>query len=419
MRAGDDVAPGEPVPAAAPWRMRMRSVSNWLTLPANREPIGVWLLTRVVFVALTYLTVILFGSTLHGQHPSFLHSLLPAWQNPNSHGGWDTQWYIDIARRGYAWTNPAGTTPTAFFPLYPLLIHLGMAVTRRSPLSVALLVSNGAFLAALGYLWRLTSWELNPRIAGRTVLYIAVFPTALFFFAGYTESLFLLLTVASFFHLRRKQWLLAGLAGGLASATRVTGVLLLLPFAYEYARAANFNVRRMVAPGLAGALLIPAGLVAFMAYLGWRVGDALAFTHGQAAWQKVFTAWLGAGFVETVRQIAVVQPVASFYEAHNLINGGIGLLFLVATVLAARRLPASYTLYVAGFWVVTLSSPAVASGYPVPLISMSRYVLTLFPIFMYFGTVGRLRGVHEGYLIGATALLSLFTVQFLTGGWIV
>jgi hypothetical protein len=370
-------------------------------------------------VLLTYFGVILFNSVLHGPHPSLLHKLLPAWENPYSHGGWDTQWYIDIAQRGYAWKKAVGTSPAAFFPLYPLLIRLGVIVTHRSYLLVALAISNLAFLAALAVLWRLTDWELNRRVAQRTILYIATFPTALFFFAGYTESLFLLLTVASFYYLRRRSWLLAGLLGALASATRVTGILLIVPFAYEYGCAYNFSWRRMLSPGLAGLALVPAGLLAFMLYLGRTVNDPLAFSHYQAAWQKIFTLRLWAGFLESFRQLLLVQPAASFYQAHNLIEIVLGGLFLLATIPIARQFPLSYTLYLVAFWLMALSSPAMAGGYPVPLISLSRYILSLFPVFMYCGMLGRRAAFHDGYLVLATGMLALLTIQFINGGWVI
>jgi Gpi18-like mannosyltransferase len=284
---------------------------------------------------------------------------------------------------------------------------------------VALGLSNVAFFGALVYLWRLTSWELGNRTATRTILYIATFPTALFFFAGYTESLFLFLTVACFFHLRRHDWLLSGCYGACASATRVTGILLVLPLAYEYARSCNFSPRRMFARGAMALVLVPSGLLAFMIYLQVTVGDALAFSHDQAAWQKITTPRLWAGLLESVRQIVLVQPSASFFQAHNLINVAAALVFLVVTALAARRFPASYTIYLVAFWLVTLTTPAMARDYPVPFISMSRYVLVLFPIFMYFGLLGARRQFHDSYLVLCTALLSLFTVQFITGGWII
>jgi Gpi18-like mannosyltransferase len=395
------------------------STRRFLATRATREPLAVWVLTRFLMLVLTYTGVVLFGSGLHDpQHPSFLHSLLPAWANAKNHG-WDTQWYTDIARRGYDWRKSVGTSPAAFFPLYPLLIRLGVVLTHRSYLGVALAISNACFLGALGFLWRLTQWEFNAEVAGRTVLYLAVFPTALFFFAGYSESLFLLLTVASLYYLRRRDWLLAGFLGALASATRVTGILLLVPFVYEYARYSNFSWRKLELKGLIGLALVPVGLLAFMLYLENTVGDAFAFAHYQAAWQKVFTLRLWAGTLESIRQILLVQPWASFFEVHNVINLGALVLFLGTTIVGSRRLPAAYTLYLAAFWLVTLSSPAIANGYPVPLISMSRYVVTLFPVFMVWGDWGRRGAMHDSYLVLATPLLAVFTVQFLNGGWII
>jgi hypothetical protein len=123
--------------------------------------------------------------------------------------------------------------------------------------------------------------------------------------------------------------------------------------------------------------------------------------------------------LESVRQILVVQPQASFFQAHNVLNLGIGLLFLAGSVYAARRLPRSYGLYLLAFWLVTLTSPALAGGYPVPLISLDRYVLALFPVFMYAGWLGRRRGFHDAYLMLSTGLLALLTLQFINGRWVV
>jgi hypothetical protein len=387
-------------------------VTMWLRSDAVRQAGGVWLLSRVFFLVLTYFGVILFNNKLHDQfHPSFLHQLLPAWHQ------WDVDWYLNIARRGYSW-HKGITSPAAFFPLFPLLVRGAVEITHKSYDLCALAVSNLAFFGALLYLWRLTRDELGRDSAGRTILYVAAFPTALFFFAGYTESLFLFLTVASFYHMRREDWVVAGAYGALASATRVTGVLLAVPFAYEYFAARGFSLRRADWK-MAGLALIPAGLLAFMLYLYAATGDALAFTHSQVGWQKVFTLRLWAGMLESVRQILVVQPQASFFQAHNVLNLGIGLLFLAGSVYAARRLPRSYGLYLLAFWLVTLTSPALAGGYPVPLISLDRYVLALFPVFMYAGWLGRRRGFHDAYLMLSTGLLALLTLQFINGRWVV
>jgi hypothetical protein len=404
------------VPLSRPRRVdAAATIRSWLRSEAVRQAGAVWLLSRALFIVLTYFGVILFRNGLHHQfqqlHPSFLHQLLPAWHQ------WDADWYINIARRGYAW-HKGITSPAAFFPLFPLLVRGAVEITHRSYDLCALVVSNLAFFGALLYLWRLTKNELGRDSAGRAILYVAAFPTALFFFAGYTESLFLFLTIASFYHLRQGDWIAAGVFGALASATRVTGVLLAIPFAYEYLAAREFSLRR-VGRKIGGLVLIPAGLLAFMLYLYAVTGDALAFTHSQVGWQKVFTLRLWAGILESFRQILDVQPQASFFQAHNVLNLGVGLLFLVWSMYAARRLPRPYGLYLLAFWLVTLTSPALAGGYPVPLISLDRYVLALFPVFMYAGWLGRRRSFHDAYLVLSTGLLALLTIEFINGGWVV
>src|SRR5579875_1329351 len=77
------------------------------------------------------------------------------------------------------------------------------------------------------------------------------------------------------------------------------------------------------------------------------------------------------------------------------------------------------TFYLAAFWLVTLARPAIAGGYPVPLVSPSRYVLVLFPVFMAGAQLGRDRFWNDSYLVLSTGLLAILTAQFVNGGWIV
>ena len=62
-----------------------------------------------------------------------------------------------------------------------------------------------------------------------TLLLLAVFPTAVFFGAPYSESVFLLLAVGAFYAARTDRWAWAGTCAAAAAATRSAGVLLMLP----------------------------------------------------------------------------------------------------------------------------------------------------------------------------------------------
>jgi hypothetical protein len=151
------------------------------------------------------------------------HNLVTAWER------FDGLWFLRIATAGYV----DGDGSAAFFPLYPLLIRFLSPVLGGHPLAAAYLVSHLAALGSLAFVYFLTASEWNERMARRSVLYLAVFPTSLFLLAPYSESLYLLLALACLWGARRKLWAVAGLAGAAAAATRNLGMLLVVPLAVE------------------------------------------------------------------------------------------------------------------------------------------------------------------------------------------
>src|SRR5262249_35708079 len=154
---------------------------------AWRDATLIWLAQRVAFLALTYL-----GWLLPITHDKTLpqpwsQPFLP-WATFN-----DGLMYPTIAREGYAHLWQA-----AFFPLLPLIEHILSPIPFVSPEAAGLVAANVACLGAFALLRVLVERELGRAAARRTLLYMAVFPTALFFAAAYTKSLFLLLSVGAF-----------------------------------------------------------------------------------------------------------------------------------------------------------------------------------------------------------------------------
>ena len=131
---------------------------------------------------------------------------------------WDSQWYIQIAREGY-WFQPLRQSNVAFFPLYPMLTRLAAPLFGNNLVLSGIILSNLAFLLGLIVLYRLAHLLLSEQTSldesslqaasRRTVFYTAFFPTAFFFSAVYTESLFLLLSVATAYFARQRHWFLA------------------------------------------------------------------------------------------------------------------------------------------------------------------------------------------------------------------
>jgi hypothetical protein len=292
-----------------------------------------------------------------------------------------------------------------------------------------MLITNLAFLAALIVLYRFVEVEFDRATAGRTTLYLAIFPTALFFFAAYNESLFLFFMLLSFYAMRRGSWWLAGLSGGLAALTRSIGLALLLVFLYEFARQVFPAIKETwhdkprvqslkLLSGLLAAPLIPLGLGIYAYYLNRRFHDPLAFSHAEAHWHLGLSApWYSP--VTAIRAMLTFSPF-TFSTTHNVIDLSALLLFvtlLILCLLGPERF-ASNQWSMLLFGVMALALPLLYPGTAYnPMPSMERYVLEIFPGFILLARLGRRSWFHQAYLMLSLPLLAFFTLQFLTGHW--
>lgn len=315
----------------------------------------------------------------------------------------DSWWYANIASHGYTMGDIAtgAQGSVAFFPLYPLLVKL-VAIGTGSVFPAGIIVSNVAFVLGLGYVFALARHETDASTAGRAVFYVAAAPTAVFFLAMYTESLFVLLTAATFYYARTGRWIGAAIAGALAAATRNTGAALMFVVALEALREGGFrwwmplrpsgwsaairvqarSVRRAL-PGLLAAAVVPLGLLAYMAYLAAQFGDPLGFIHVQATWGRdVSSLGFGAVIDDTIRTLRMgAEPLAGQLSVKVLMDvvatiAGLGLVLAVL-----RSLPASYRVYLLLSILVPLATGSVGS--------MTRYLLMLWPAMIVLGRWGR------------------------------
>lgn len=134
---------------------------------------------------------------------------------------WDSGWFLSIAEHGYT-----SKQVTAFFPLYPLVVH-GVAEVVRSYVVAGVLVSLAAGAIAVIVLHRLARPLLGEAGANDTVLFVVLYPLAFVFTAAYSDGLFLALAAGSFLAATQRRPLLAGVLGGLACGTRLIGLALL------------------------------------------------------------------------------------------------------------------------------------------------------------------------------------------------
>lgn len=338
---------------------------------------------------------------------------------------WDSVWFLSIANLGY---GSAGSPRTAFFPLYPLLSRgvgeLGGG-SEEAVLVAAYLISLSALGAALYLLHRLTELELGRAAAGPTVLLLCVFPASVFLGAPYSESLFLAVSIGAFYAARTGHWAAAGAAAGAASATRSAGILLLLPLAILYWQGTDPG--RRLRPHLAWLALVPAGLVAYAVFLAIAHGDPLAFSSAQDLWARHFAGpfvgiWDGlAAAFDGVRQLGSGSRETVYFTqaggdpfrvaSVNLMLFGALVFAAVAVVGVLRRLPFAYGAYVVTALALPLSYPVT----PQPLMSLPRYLVVLFPVFMWMGVVCAERGSTARVAAASGLGLGLFTAQH--AGW--
>ena len=161
-------------------------------------------------------TLVAAGNMVYGEPFS-----LAAWA-----GSWDGAWYKSIVEQGYYTGVIDRQVNVAFFPLYPTLVWLVSKITLLPTVWAGIAVSSLSFAAALVVLWRFVHKFFDRRIARWTILLLAFNPWSLYFGMMYTESLFLLLAASTFWFIHKRQWWLAALMAGFATATRSVGIAL-------------------------------------------------------------------------------------------------------------------------------------------------------------------------------------------------
>lgn len=382
--------------------------------------------------------------------------LLGPWQR------FDTQHYLRIARQGYA-----DESDSVFPPLYPWLVRGVSALGGGGPtarLAAALLIANLATCGLFILLHKVVTAELGPEAATRTLVYLAVFPTSFFLFSAYTESLFLLLALGSFWAGKNGRFPLAGLLGFLAAATRLTGWVLVVPLAYfaigsrlpingnrssvngnplavkgshtrftvhrlrftdyvsritDYvSRFTNYISRftvhdlRFTLYHLLCAALPGLALVLFMAYRWWLGLPPLPVIYERYWYQT--TGFPGQDIFTAVNTLCCGGAARSNEPFQLTLDLACTLLLLGATYAAFRRLGVGYGLYALLLLVFMLLPTSPVK----PLYSFSRYALAFFPLFMLLGVWGQ-RPLLNRLILYPSLMLALFcSGQFFIWGWV-
>lgn len=362
--------------------------------------LAVVLFFSLQFVALQYEDRFLGGGPVNYHLAPELFS----WAN------FDGEHYLSIAIFGYSGLEQA------FFPVYPALISfLAKPFSPDLPSNLinstiaGLVISNLSFLLALIAFWNLIKIDYSNKVASLALIVLLTFPTSFYFGAVYSESLFLLLSVASFYLVRKGRFLAGSALGAVASATRVFGVLLLVAFIIEaFGQRAKFSKWFWV-------FLIPLGLLFYMLYQWVVFDDPLLFYKLQKIvgeqHQSGFTL-LPQVYFRYLKMLLSVEATNPIYQT-IILEFSVGVIFFILPIYGYfKKVRLSYL----AFAMLGFLLPTIQGSFS----SLPRYVIVLFPAFLVLALwVDKLPYLLKIILLGFSAFaLWVETMLFLRGYWV-
>jgi hypothetical protein len=232
------------------------------------------------------------------------------------------------------------------------------------------------------YLYKLAREESGDDAGSGAVLLLAAYPFAVFFSTAYSESLFLLVVLATFYHFRRQQWGLAALFGLATGLTRLNGCLLSVvlavvivlrewtPVVRQRIAAAPWRLSDVVSPAALRMWVVAAmpgiGMLIYCAFIWSLTGDPFAWLKRQAAWQ---------------RDIHLFDPrlAHQFTQPRFWLDAAALAFVLMAMWPIARRLGIAAATFVA----LTTLLPFLNGG----LLSVGRFTSIVFPLFLWLALV--------------------------------
>lgn len=334
-----------------------------------------------------YADATLLDSTTNKEAPAFGRGI-PA-EPINSLLRYDSNHYRAIATNGYT------AMETAFFPLFPLLIK-GVSYVTGISISLSLFAVSFSFLIAsvivlaywLQFELKLRKSKLSP---WAVIGLIALFPTSFYMALGYSESLFVFVTISALFAYRKGNYWLAALAVVFATATRAQGGALAIFFLLDYLFARKWVDWKKLIPVVAA----PLGLIAYMVYLWAMFGNPFEFIAAQQNWGR-----LNGNIIENL--ISSFRPPYLWY-----------LPVLSAMLWTVwKYLGKTWFIYCLIFILIPLSSGR--------LDSLNRYMIALPPLFLalslYFESKPAF--LKTFYIVTSVFLLAWNILLFTNNYWV-
>lgn len=294
----------------------------------------------------------------------------------NALGQFDAQWYLKIAQDGYP-QKPHNFDMNnkkimdglsyAFFPFYPLVIHIINLIISNLQLS-AFLGSNLIMLLSFLSLFFLVAKLFTQQLALKTTLLVFFYPLSIFFRSYFSEGLFILLLIWFCYFFIQKKWVISGFLLGLLSVTRASGLflwplfLLYLFWGYKDHSTKLKDIFKSLV-----CLFLPFSL--WLIYCFYQTGDSLIFYRVRSNWFQEFPLYFTSLKVANFFNL----PVHAF--RYSQIDIGTLLIFGFLLYISWRKLPTKLWWISFLLWV----GPTLTTD----TMSFSRYQIVSFPMFIF------------------------------------
>jgi len=320
---------------------------------------------------------------------------------------WDGDHYIFIAENWYVTTGDKRFL-LVFYPLYPIAIKI-LSFIINNKIAAGVIISNISLILGCIYLYKLTESDFGSDTAFRTIKYLLLFPVSFFFGITYSESMFLALSIATFYYWKREKFILATIFAYFAALTRSVGILLVVPMLTEliigYKDIYNGQSKSRLGLKLAA---IFAPFIGFGTYLLINLqvsGNAFTFLNYQSEhWGQKF-----GFFGSTIKMLAKNAIEWKPEISASLWVPQLVVIFITLMLLcyAIKGLHISYLAYMIAYIGLTIS--------PTWLLSSPRYLMCLFPIFMLLGHIGKKRTWDFAITFIFAVGLGFCTIAFVNG----
>lgn len=359
------------------------------------ESIRATTVARVSFIAVAYAA----AWFLSDQQGALQIGFLEMWTR------WDAVHFTDIATHGY-FAPEVHPEAAAFFPLFPLAIDFLGEIGLEVRLA-AMLITFVSSIVAGSYLYRLTEVDVGEGAGRRALMYLFLFPTAVFLVAPYTEALFLAGAIAAFYYARQNRWTLVALPAAVAMGTRLAGVFVLMGLLVEFLRQRDFTWERISKAVLALSIgTLP--LLLYGVFLARSTGNFLEFKDAQyRGWGRMVVG-PKESFLATWNTWTQDHPANWLFAWRvEILAALVGLFFLGW---ALKRREWGYGMYM----FATLATLMTSTWY----FSIPRMLLSLFPIPILMAHYTQDHPErHQNVLLITAPLAVLGVIVFTQGNW--